>query len=413
VDSEPDWLGTVAHALARSSLVSGLLAHQPSLVDVLPSKGAIWSDFSQWRDRAVNIVWDCASYEEAVEWIRRLKNERMLLLALTDLQGGMPVRELMRELSLLADFTVQATLNRIALHVAGTADLPLAVLGLGKLGSRELGYYSDLDLMFVYEPGPGEGGQEERIPERIVRLIQRLMRMLSTPLQEGPGYEIDAELRPTGNYGPLVVTRQKWESYYAREADLWEIQALLRMRRVAGDERLGRQLEEFAARICYASRAPSAVWPRLCHLRKRMEQERAQEKRDAVNMKLGPGGLADLEFLVQGHQLLSAHETPILRTGAFPDMLQEVLRSRGVAEESVRTLTAVYETYRTLEQRLQHLNNMRSSHLNREQLQALMDRGLWPAAQRLHPLEEWEDLLLMRRRVREVWNETCDPWGAA
>jgi glutamate-ammonia-ligase adenylyltransferase len=406
VDKEPDWLESVLPALVRSSLVSGLLAHQPSLVDFLPRKGGIWSDFSAWLDRAQSIVRGCAGYEEAVEWIRRLKNERMLLLALTDLQGGLHVRELMGELSLLADFVVQTTLDCIARHVAGSTDLPLAVLGLGKLGSRELGYYSDLDLMFVYEPD--KAGEQERIPERIVRLIQRFMRMLSTPLQEGPGYEIDAELRPTGNYGPLVVTRQKWESYYAREADLWEVQALLRMRRVAGDERLGKHLEEYAASLCYSPRTPSGVWPRLCHLRARMEEERAQERQGAINMKLGPGGLADLEFLVQGHQLILGHENRILRGGAFSDMLLEVLRSCGLAEESVRALHSVYYTYRSLEQRLQHLSNVRSAHLTGEQLQAMTDRGLWPPEQRLLAVEGWTDLLQMRRRVREVWKRTCD-----
>ena len=119
---------------------------------------------------------------------------------------------------------------------------------MGNLGSREMSYLSDLDLVFVYAPAAHE--HDSQIPGEVIRLIQRLMNMLSTPLQEGPGYPMDVRLRPTGTHGPLVVTRKSWLEYYQALADIWEIQALLRIRPIAGDPGLGQWIEDNATEIC-------------------------------------------------------------------------------------------------------------------------------------------------------------------
>ena len=145
------------------------------------------------------------------------------------------------------------------------ADLPLSVLGMGKLGSGEMSYLSDLDLVFVYAPRTHEPANQ--IPEEVVRLIQRFMNMLYTPLQEGPGYPMDAQLRPSGTHGPLVVTRKSWLEYYEAQADIWEIQALLRIRHIAGDPELGQWIEDKAGKSAAGKDPLESVWPRICHLR--------------------------------------------------------------------------------------------------------------------------------------------------
>jgi glutamate-ammonia-ligase adenylyltransferase len=153
---------------------------------------------------------------------------------------------------------------------------------------------------------------------------QAALSRLHTPLQEGPGYAVDVRLRPTGNVGPLVVTRASWEDYYTREADIWELQALLRARAVAGPEEFRQWLDQRAQQICYQQREAATVWPRLCHLRQRMQLERSDERSDLVDLKLGMGGLADVEFLVQAHQLLLGHQRQELRSRSVRTALERL-----------------------------------------------------------------------------------------
>ena len=339
------------------------------------------------------------------EWIRRLKNERLLQLALADLAGSMGQEELEWMLSDLADFVIQHTYQSVREERGLDPELPVAILALGKLGSREMNYLSDLDLVFVYDSPQADLNGE--IPLEVIRLIQRFMRMLSTPLQEGPGYAVDARLRPTGNYGPLVVTRDSWLDYYANRADLWEVQALLRVRAIAGEEKLCRRLEEKALGLCYRERDAASVWSRLCHLRQRMEQERSDEAGGDMDVKLGAGGLADTEFLVQGHQLLFGYLHKDLQTGSVRCALRRMQDIFPDLRKQFQELTATFEGFRALEHRLQLLTNLSGSNLTPAQFDAMRAVGLWPphSAERLP--EDWQTLLLMRRRVREMFRRWC------
>ncbi len=409
INGLPVWLSGLLDGVARSAFIANLLTHQPGLVEALTETETESAADDKWRNRAESILAGCSTYEERVEWIRRIKNERILLLALSDLHGRMDHADLLEHLSQLAELVLQKTLQAVLEHIGQSPDLPLAVLALGKLGSRELGYFSDLDLMFVYDPGPQE--DQDRIPESVVKTIQRFMRILSLPLQEGPGYEVDTKLRPTGNYGPLAVTRKSWERYYKEQADIWELQALLRLRAVAGDLRLGAELESRAGEICFQDRGAVRVWPRLCHLRQRMERERSQERSKALDLKLGYGGLADLEFLSQGGQLVHGHKKESLRSREGAEVLSRVLTEMGWGAETTNSLTSFFHVYRALLQRLQLFTNQSSSLISREQLRGLRDMGLWPAPGIGHGLETWADLVRMRRRIRYVWNATCSPYG--
>lgn len=395
-------------ALLRCELVADLLGRQPSLVEALSSWDRLDVPHEQWEASAQAILDKVSSYEERLEWLRRLKNERFFLLSLADLAGLLGHEALERVLSDLADFVVRRTLDAVMDAVGLDRDLPLAVIALGSLGSRELDYLSDLDLMFVYEPRDGE--KADQIPVPVIRMLQRFMRMLSTPLQEGPGYNVDARLRPTGSYGPLVVTRTTWEDYYTTKADIWEIQALLRFRPVAGEPRLGSELQRIQRRLCFERRDPERVWPRLCSLRKRMEEERTAERDDAVDIKLGPGGLTDLEFLTQGVQLIHSHEHPALQQGSTKALLAEALPfvpdGNKVAEDMVEAFTA----YRNLEHRMHLMTHRSGSLLSRNQFLELGSLSLWPPAAESRRIQTWEDLLAARRRVRRLFHGLCGRW---
>jgi [glutamine synthetase] adenylyltransferase / [glutamine synthetase]-adenylyl-L-tyrosine phosphorylase len=313
--------------------------------------------------------------------------------------------DLETELSDLADFVIRHTYRRILEERGLSADLPLAVLALGKLGSREMNYLSDLDLVFVYDSAEAEANGQ--MPMEVVRFIQRLMRMLSTPLQEGPGYAVDARLRPTGNYGPLVVTRQTWWDYYGHQADLWELQALLRVRAVAGQAALCRNLEVQARKLCYRERDPDAVWSRLCHLRQRMQQERSEEGKDSVDLKLGSGGLADIEFLVQGHQLLYGCSRPRLQIGSLRAALKAVEAEDTDKSGPFRELLATFGEYRALEHRLQVSTNLSGAVIGEHQLTTMRALGLWPPSGGTYTIDQWQDLLRLRRRTRQLFTRWC------
>lgn len=404
-DSPAPWLRDVCRGLAQSRMVSDLLSHQPGLVEGIATWAGECPDAKIWEEAGRRILERYEGYEEVVEWIRRLKNERLLQLALADLRGTLSRERLEEGLSDLADFVIRQTYESIRKSKAFGPDLSLAILTLGKLGSREMNYLSDLDLVFVYQPGRGES--EDQIPQEVIRLIQRIMRMLSTPLQEGPGYEVDARLRPTGNYGPLAVTRNAWTDYYAHQADLWEIQALLRLRAVAGNKELGQQIESKAKDFCYQEHDSSVVRLRICHLRGRMELERSKEGPNTVDLKLGLGGLADLEFLAQGHQLIFGYKEPELRDRNTGRVLNTVMKKRSHSEHPLHDLTDAFGTLRCLEHRLHLYGNLSTSRLNREQFEAMCHLGLLPPKQEHFPLEDWQDLLLLRRRVRQDWQEFC------
>ncbi len=399
------WLEDFCRGLASSELLATLLAHHPGLVEGVATASGIGQAFAAWVKAGVRLLQRIEDYGESLEWIRRLRNERLLQLVLADLRGDLTSETLESELSSLADFVIQQTYERVRRNLALGADLPLAVLALGRLGSREMSYLSDLDLVFVYRPRHGEA--DDLIPAEVVRLVQRFMRMLSTPLHEGPGYEVDARLRPTGNYGPLIVTRSSWLDYYRDQADLWEIQALLRVRCVAGNTELGAWLEERGREICYRERDPEEVWARLCHLRQRMQRERAEEKGDQIDIKLGLGGLTDLEFLAQGFALTDGYRLPPLQIRSVRSALGVVLEHAVPLQNSTQEVMAAFETLRALAHRLRLHSNLASSRLSPEIFEAMKQLHLWPPHHHRHAIEDWQDLIRLRRRARRALQTFC------
>lgn len=403
--SSEEWVADFCRGLAASELLAELLSHHPGLVEGLVTAEAGLRDTAVWEKHGTRLLRRATEYEEGFEWLRRLKNERLLQIVLADLRGEFGYGVIEQQLSALAQYVLRHTYERVRRSLGMAETLPLSVLALGKLGSREMSYLSDLDLVFVYQPGEGEPG--DRIPGEVVRLIQRFMRMLSTPLHDGPGYPVDARLRPTGNYGPLIVTRDAWEEYYSRQADIWEIQALLRVRSVAGDARLGEWIEERAREFCYRRREPGEVWPRLCHLRGRMQRERAEESADQIDIKLGLGGLADLEFLVQGVLLLQGADDPDLRNGSVRGALEGALKGLPGLIEHRRDLAASFSVLRALEHRLRLHTNLTASRLTPGRFDSLKAIGLWPPMHEGAAVESWEDILRLRRNVRASFRSVC------
>ncbi len=412
------WLAPFCQALASSELAGALLSHNPALVEGLAVRPGTFCTAREWEAFGIELVERATGYGEKLEWIRRLKNERVLQLVLADLGGQIDFGALEEELTSLADFFIANTLGAVIQNLGLPADLPLSVLGMGKLGSGEMSYLSDLDLVFVYAPRENE--PDDQIPGEVIRLIQRFINMLSTPLQEGPGYPMDTRLRPTGTHGPIVVTRKSWLDYYAAQADIWEIQALLRIRHIAGDPELGRWIEDKAREICYRQRSPESVWPRICRLRERMEKERAAETEEKIDLKLGMGGLADIECLVQGQLLVGGWRTA---TAGINDDNFSALREAGGPSKpvlSVRRLVqqrlggtssteidSAFRALRALDHRVRLHTNSSAAKLDAGHFETMVVLGLWPPHFDAGTIETWQDVLRLRRAVRSVFRGFC------
>jgi glutamate-ammonia-ligase adenylyltransferase len=453
------WLAPFCRAIASSKMVAALLSYNPSLVEGHALTSGIFMSAPRWLQSGIGLLQSTEEYGEKLERIRRLKNERIVQLALADLGGLLDFAALEGELTFLADFVIRSTLDTVRQNLRLPEGLPLSVLGMGKLGSMEMSYLSDLDLVFVYSPGVHE--QDSRIPGEVIRLIQRFMNMLSMPLQEGPGYPMDVRLRPTGTHGPLVVTRKSWLEYYQAWADIWEIQALLRIRHIAGDLELGRWIEERAAEICFRKRPVESVWPRICHLRKRMERERAAETEDEIDLKLGMGGLADIEFIAQGRLLVGDflpdflpkekgekrtlmggdrqnpgkakpgderveakrgnQEAAELGEGIVPAPVHALHRSvrrlvqkfskdaskTGSGKRDSHKLNAAFGALRALDHRVRLHTDSSDAKLDENRFEEMVLLGLWPPGFDGGAIGTWQDILRLRREIRGIFKRFC------
>jgi [glutamine synthetase] adenylyltransferase / [glutamine synthetase]-adenylyl-L-tyrosine phosphorylase len=202
-----------------------------------------------------------------------------------------------------------------------------AVIGGGKMGAREIDYNSDLDLVFVYdapEDGLSRGGPQGKLPahEFYVRVGQKLLTYLSAPMEEGIAYKIDMQLRPSGKSGPLVSSLDAYREYHKTASQLWERQALIKTRFIAGDAALGGDVAEIIERFAYGEGLPPDGVGEINHLRMRMERELAGESESRFNLKKGRGGLVDIEFLTQMLQLAHGHRLPALRRRETLEALQ-------------------------------------------------------------------------------------------
>ena len=214
---------------------------------------------------------------------------------------------------------------------------------MGRLGGREVGYGSDADVLFVHDPLPGADAAAAQAQATAV--AARLRALLSATGPE-PALEVDADLRPEGRNGPLVRTLASYAEYYERWSSPWEAQALLRARPVAGDEDLGRRFEALVDPLRYpAGGAYATVVREVRRLKARMEAERLPRGVDpARHLKLGRGGLSDVEWTVQLLQLEHAHEVPALKTPSTLEALDAAAAEELVAEADAAILREAWLT---------------------------------------------------------------------
>jgi glutamate-ammonia-ligase adenylyltransferase len=306
--------------------------------------------------------------------LRRYKNEEVLRIAIHDIAGTIDLAAVAGQLTDLAEASLERCLALAEAEAAAKGVAPpgrLCVIGMGKLGGRELGYHSDLDLIFLY-PGSGATAGHERYP----RLAQRLMSFLQMPLREGRLYQIDTRLRPSGNQGALVIGTEAFTRYHTGEggaagqvrSQLWERQALLRARHVAGDAAIFEGIHErVLVPVVYGRREDrAALAAEIRRMRERMETEVGRESSRGKNPKAGHGGLVDVEFAAQFLQLAHGHDHPEVRIGSTPVALRRLRQAALLREPDFEALAAGYDFLRRVELRLRIVHDFAIDHLPEE-----------------------------------------------
>ena len=221
----------------------------------------------------------------------------------------------------------------------------IAVIGMGRLGGGELGYGSDADVMFVCEPETHEGVDESVAVRWSMTIAEQVRALLGTPSADPP-LEVDANLRPEGRNGPLVRTLASYAAYYEQWAQPWEIQALLRAHRVAGDPELGERFLLMVDKTRYPPGGVSAeAVQEIRRIKARVDAERLPRGADPnTHTKLGRGGLADIEWTVQLLQLRHAHKVPALHSTSTLATLDAIGAAELIAEGDVELLRQAWLT---------------------------------------------------------------------
>jgi glutamate-ammonia-ligase adenylyltransferase len=296
---------------------------------------------------------------EAADALRVEYRRVLTRLAARDLAHHLGVDDAAAELSDLAAGTLEAALAVARADVTDARSARLAVIGLGKCGGHELNYVSDVDVLYVFEPA--EGADEGAAARVASQLASRLMQICSEHTGEGTIWPVDANLRPEGKAGPLVRTLASHRAYYERWAKTWEFQALLKARPVAGDLALGHDFRELVTPMVWRVSERDGFVGDVQAMRRRV-LENIPAREAERQLKLGSGGLRDVEFAVQLLQLVHGRTDEQIRSPSTLTALG-ALTSRGyVGREDGDALHRAYAFLRTLEHRIQ-LQHLRRTHV--------------------------------------------------
>jgi glutamate-ammonia-ligase adenylyltransferase len=319
--------------LGSSRVVGDALRRYPEFVDRLGDDDALTPELG--RDELV------ADALNTLEWrgddvqrrkgLRRFKRRELLRIATRDLLGYAPLEASERELTALAEASLEAALEFLA------PPLPFAIIGMGRLGGTELSYASDIDVVFVYD---GDSASDFGAAEQIA---SQLVQEIGATTAEGQTFRIDTRLRPEGNQGPLARSLAGFTNYYELWGQTWERQALTKARFVAGDAALGAHFCQLADRVVYQYPFTEEHGREVRRMKARIERERIPPGEDPqFHLKLGRGSLSDVEFTVQLLQLEHGGTQPELRVSGTIAALEKLREAELLEPDDADALDAAY-----------------------------------------------------------------------
>lgn len=347
-------LQRVADLVGASSWAALFLARHPLLLDELLDQRLLdtATDFGAYRqelDRALSEAHDDTEVEMNV--LREMHHAQVFRLLVQDLAGLHTLERISDFLSELADIILDRTVKLVwrKLNKRHTDTPHFAVIGYGKLGGKELGYGSDLDVVYLYDDPDPDAAQT------YMRLGQRLNTWLSSQTSSGIVYEIDTRLRPNGESGMLAISLDGFREYEEKSAWVWEHQALTRARFVAGDPELGARFEQVRKAILCAPRDAATLSSEVLAMRQKMFDAHGAVTPGVFDIKQDPGGIIDVEFIVQFLILVHAHQYPDLIDNLGNIALLGIAAGHGlIPKDLADAVQTAYREYR----RLQHINRL-------------------------------------------------------
>ena len=358
LNDEPHLAAGTIGVLGVSEALADHLVRHPGDVDLLDGSIPV-PDRSQMIGAVLQAVGADPSAEtpvagvvgpEAVSAMRRAYRAVLLQIARADLVGGASYDDVVARLSWLADAALESALAIARAETADHDHCRLAVIAMGKCGAEELNYVSDVDVIFVVTAGDGS---DDAAAVRVgTKLATALMRVCTANCPEGPLWEVDPGLRPEGKAGALVRTLDSHLGYYERWAKTWEFQALLKARAAAGDQELGQRYVEATGELVWQAAGRENFVEDVQAMRRRVEDSLSTKSAER-QLKLGQGGLRDVEFSVQLLQMVHGRGDAMVRSPNTMRALESLADYGYVGRKDAAGLAGAYRFLRTLEHRLQ------------------------------------------------------------
>ncbi|CAK0758770.1 Glutamine synthetase adenylyl-L-tyrosine phosphorylase / Glutamine synthetase adenylyl transferase [Gammaproteobacteria bacterium] len=377
--SEPALLAELPRVWAASEFIARLCIVDPALLTDLTNSGDLDRayDADEYPRRLTTALAGVSNEAALGMQLRRLRRREMVRIAWRDLAKRADYHTTVAELSAFADATIDAALTYLEAWLRRELGIPhspagvpqsLVVLALGKLGAAELNFSSDIDLLFVYpEDGETNGRRTLSNAEFFIRLGQRLIKALSTVTPLGFVFRVDMRLRPFGEVGPLATSFDALENYYQAHGREWERYALIRARPVAGDRNAGQALIKLLHPFVYRRYLDYGT---LEALREMKELIAAEVRRKGLtgNVKLGYGGIREVEFIVQGFQLARGGRTPELQDPRLLPTLKILDYLHLLPDFVVSELATAYVFLRDVEHRLQEYADQQTQTLPQDEI---------------------------------------------
>lgn len=351
-------------AKAADRMLDDLAEHRSTITRLF--RALFEADYE--RSELVDAIRDNAARstneEETIESLAWFKNQEVRRIRQKDLAGSIPLPRILRRLTLAAEAILTATLDMATRHLQERHGLPrmedgtlagFAIVGMGSLGSGELDYGSDLDLCFLYaDGGKTDGEQPITNIEYFTKLAQRVISTVSLPGRYGKAYSVDSELRPSGQAGTLVATLDAFRDYHSGKSQIWERLSLMKARAITGDDAFLKRVRAEIDRLAFELPVPAEgeMKAEISRIRDRTIEERVSTKADVLNLKIGRGGLSDIESIIQLKQLIHAGEYAELRRQNTFELLDALRESELIEPELHEELADHFMFLRRLLSRL-------------------------------------------------------------
>ncbi|MFC1603037.1 bifunctional [glutamate--ammonia ligase]-adenylyl-L-tyrosine phosphorylase/[glutamate--ammonia-ligase] adenylyltransferase [Pseudomonadota bacterium] len=414
IPDDADFIRTLKLVWEGSDYVAQSCLRNPALLTTFVGNGELLKSCpvdgmaKQLQERLAEVTSEAA----LAKALRQFRCYQMVRIIWRDLAQLASLDETLEDLSVLADACIDEALNKLYGWACAEQGVPrdkegvqqyLVVLGMGKLGARELNLSSDIDLIFTFPAhGEVEGGRRSISNEQFfLRLCQRLVQALNQQDANGFVFRVDVRLRPFGDSGPLAMSFAAMEDYYQTQAREWERYAMIKARVVAGDQEMGAELMEMLKPFVYRRYLDFGVIESIRDMKGLISQE-LKRKSMADNIKLGPGGIREIEFIGQAFQLVRGGRDPELQIRPILKVLQLLGEKDLLPAFVVRELTEAYVFLRLAENRLQAWQDQQTHSLPEDELGRLrlarsMDFDNWGSFYR--------ELEQHRQRVQGQFNQ--------